>query len=252
MMTLIPVMKPRITLLLATSALALTSAEEAPEPFLTETFSQGAEGWKPTDDTAWKITKVGDGNAVFELTKKRSDYKPPHRSPLNIALRKHYQFSNFQLTAKVKTTHKPYGHRDLCFFFGYQDPSHFYYVHLGQKMDAHANQIFIVNDAPRTKISTKTTKGTPWKDDTWHHVKIVRNAVTGQIQVFFDDMEKPVMEATDKTFSKGQIGIGSFDDTGMWDDIIIRTGDGKRPVDTDQDGKISDAEHQRYLRDKVR
>ena len=52
----------------------------------------------------------------------------------------------------------------MCVFFGYQDDSHLYYVHLGKKTDDHANQVFIVNEAPRTKISTKTTDGIPWLD----------------------------------------------------------------------------------------
>jgi len=34
----------------------------------------------------------------------------------------------FVLTAKVRTTKKNYEHRDMCLFFGYQDPAHFYWV----------------------------------------------------------------------------------------------------------------------------
>jgi hypothetical protein len=116
---------------------------------------------------------------------------------------------------------KDYGHRSMCMFFGYQDPANFYYVHFGKQMDDHANQIFIVDDAPRTKISTKTTDGTPW-DDAWHHVKIVRTVEDGAIAIYFDDMETPVMTATDKTFASGQIGLGTFDDAGIWDNVVLR------------------------------
>jgi hypothetical protein len=119
------------------------------------------------------------------------------------------------LEAKVRSTHPDYGHRDVCLVFGYQDPSHFYYVHLGKQADDHANQIFIVNEAPRTKISLTSTDGTNW-DDQWHHVKVVRRAADGAIEVYFDDMEKPVMTARDKTFLTGRIGIGTFDDTSDW------------------------------------
>ena len=34
-------------------------------------------------------------------------------------------------------------------------------------------------------------------------------------------MKQPVMTAQDKTFSWGQIGVGSFDDTSQWDDIKL-------------------------------
>ena len=70
------------------------------------------------------------------------------------------------------------------------------------------------------KISTRTTKGTPW-DDKWHNVKIVRRVADGTIEIYWDDMKTPIMTATDKTFAWGQVGIGSFDDSGHWDDVKI-------------------------------
>lgn len=189
---------------------------------LNEDFTRGFARWDTTDEGAWRVREFGKPSSrVFELYG-ASNYQPPHRSPMNMALLKYQTVGDFVLTAKVRTTKKSYGHRDMCLFFGYQDPAHFYYVHLGQKTDDHANQIFIVNDAPRTKISEKTSAGTPWKDDTWHQVKIVRKVESGLIEVYFDDMKKPMMAAHDKTFDWGRIGLGSFDDTGMWDNVELR------------------------------
>ncbi|MCB9875204.1 MAG: hypothetical protein H6821_13595 [Planctomycetaceae bacterium] len=185
-----------------------------------EGFENGAELWEPTDAKAWKIKETDKGN-VFSQFEKRSKYEPPHRSPYNMALLKDIHVSDFVLDADVLSTHEDYGHRDVCLFFGYQDPAHFYYVHLGKKTDDHANQIFVVNDAPRTKISTKTTPGTNW-DEQWHHVRIVRDTSSGSIEIFYDDMKTPVMTATDKTFLWGRVGVGSFDDTGDWDNIKLR------------------------------
>jgi len=125
------------------------------------------------------------------------------------------------LDVKVLSTTRDYGHRDLCLFFGYQDPAHFYYVHLGKKTDDHANQIFIVNEAARTKISTRTTPGTDW-DERWHHIRVVRHAEEGTIKVYFDDLEEPVMTAKDDTFQWGRVGLGSFDDTGDFDEFVLR------------------------------
>jgi len=39
--------------------------------------------------------------------------------------------------------------------------------------------------------------------------------------VYFDDMNQPAMRALDKTFEWGKIGIGSFDDVGVFDNIKI-------------------------------
>ncbi len=200
---------------------ALAARAEVPEaPLLVrEDFAAGADRWKPTDADAWRVSEA-DGSQVYELHK-QSEYRPPHRSPANITLLRDVVVGDFQLDAQVRTTTRSYGHRDMCLFFGYQDPAHFYYVHLGQKADDHANQIFIVNDAPRTKISDRTTSGTAW-DDQWHHVRIVRRVAEGTIEVYFDDLEEPVMMATDKTFQHGRVGLGSFDDTGQWDDVELR------------------------------
>jgi len=156
-----------------------------------------------------------------------SAYSPKVRSPKNINLLKEATVGSFVLDMRALSTNKEYGHRDLCFFFGYQDPSHFYYAHIASKADAHAHSIFLVDGKPRVSIATSRTKGVTW-DDQWHAVRIVRDADTGKIEVYFDDMSKPIMIAEDKHFTWGRVGVGSFDDTGMFDDIRLR-GDLREP-----------------------
>ena len=186
-----------------------------------ENFEGGVARWEPKDPAQWQHKAIGKEAHVFSQHKKETTYKPPHRSPTNIALLKDLNVGDFELTARVLSTHPDYGHRDAVVVFGYQDPAHFYYVHLGKQTDDHANQIFIVNDAPRTKISLTSTPGTNWTDH-WHNVKIVRRVAAGTIEIYFDDMNKPVMTAKDKSFAWGRIGIGTFDDTSDWDDIELR------------------------------
>ena len=50
---------------------------------------------------------------------------------------------------------------------------------------------------------------------------MVRTLATGAIEIYWDDMKTPIMTATDKTFTWGQVGLGSFDDTGRWDDVKV-------------------------------
>ena len=192
-------------------------------------YSQNFEGndgnaqFVMTDSDAWaegSITVNGTTSNTLEL-KQQSQYKPPHRSPFNMAYVKSTAVGDFVLDVNLLQTGKEYGHRDMCLFFGYQDPSHFYYVHMATATDDHAHNIFIVNDAPRIKISEKTTKGIEWGTEVWHHVRLIRKASTGLIQVYYDNMDKPIMEANDDTFGLGHIGFGSFDDTGMVDNIKI-------------------------------
>ncbi|MCI0637623.1 MAG: hypothetical protein L0Y72_08210 [Gemmataceae bacterium] len=181
-------------------------------------FEKGAERWEPTDVKAWRIAEAGKGKVYNQF--QTSNYKPPHRSPLNISLVKELVLADFVLEAKVQSTGKDVAHRDMCLFFGYQDPAHFYYVHIAKAADDHANQIFIVNNDARKKISATSTKGTAWTDK-WHQVKIVRRTQSGSIEIYFDDMKSPIMTAQDKTFIWGRVGLGSFDDSGNWDDIKV-------------------------------
>ena len=128
--------------------------------FHTDFEDQSIDRFEPTDATAWTLSEQG-GNHFISLTKKRSKYEPPVRSPYNRALIKDLKVDSFVLDVRLQSTIPDYNHRDLCLFFGYQDPAHFYYVHLGKKADPHANQIFIVNDAERTMITEKKSPGTP-------------------------------------------------------------------------------------------
>ncbi len=183
-----------------------------------EDFQQGSDRWETTDDTAWTLSSEG-GNQVFGLNRRVSDYQPKFRSPHNIAMIKDIELSDFVLIYKVKSTNDTGNHRDCCTFFGYQDPTHFYYVHLGAKPDPASGQIMIVNDAARRPL-TENKKLVPW-DDQWHTVKVVRDSAEGTIEIYFDDMETPHMTVVDKTFGKGKLGIGSFDDQNDFDDIKL-------------------------------
>ncbi len=188
----------------------------------TEDFTDRAERWEPTDPEAWKRTVEDNDNIVYSLFK-QSDYEPEVRSPVNYSLIKDLWVSDFILDVKMKSTIEPYNHMDLCLFFGWQDPSHFYYVHIAPapNSDPHANSVFLVNGEPRKSIAHKRNDGTEWEEGKYHHVRIIRDTEEGTIQVFFDDMSKPIIEAKDKTFKIGRMGVGSFDDTGNFDDIRI-------------------------------
>jgi len=169
------------------------------------------------DAKAWSFSL---SNAL-ELVK-QSDYKPIVRSPVNIALIADKMFEDFVLEVDLMQTGREYGHRDMCLFFGFQTPTNFYYTHIATAADPNAHNIFIVNGKPRTNIAKKTTKGVNWGLGVWHKVRLERTIADGAIRVFFDDMNEPIMIAEDKTLGAGYIGFGSFDDTGMVDNIRIR------------------------------
>ncbi len=221
-------MKTGFHLIIAAMFLALIAAgctEEAriggkslPLAFQTDFEDANLDRWQPTDPNAWRIDEV-DAGKVLTLHQ-QSKYSPPVRSPLNINLIKDLSAGSFILELKMHSTTRDYGHRDMCLFFGHQDPSHFHYVHIANVSDPHANSIFIVNGEPRVSIAETRTEGTKW-DENWHTVRIVRDVDAGTIEVFFDDNADPIMTAANDAFKSGAIGVGSFDDTGQYDDIKI-------------------------------
>lgn len=210
-------------LLLGSTLQALSQASEIPEDFFLlfeEDFDSGTHlnRFEMTDPSAWRIGEDA-GNACLELFGK-SDYQPRVRSPFNIAMIRHQQFGDFTLEVKLKQTGREYGHRDMCLFFNMKDPANFYYVHIASIADPHAHNIFLVNDEPRVAIAQKTTEGADWTQG-WHTIRIERRVDSGAIRVYFDDMSQPIMVAEDTHFPRGHIGLGSFDDTGMIDNIKI-------------------------------
>ena len=171
------------------------------------------------DPAAWRIA-IAQGKPVLKQFR-NAKYAPPHRSPVNFCLVKGKKFHDFVLDVECQQTSKEYGHRDMVFVFGYQSPAKFYYAHIATKGDDHANQVFIVNDAPRTKITKSGNAGNDWGTDSWKTVRIERKASDGTIKVYFHDLTKPLMEANDRTFGAGWVGFGTFDDTGRVRKVTI-------------------------------
>ena len=184
-------------------------------------------GFVFSDPESWFLTGGKGGGRSLEFAGK-GNYQPRVSSPHSLGLIADYTFGDFVLEAEVMQTGREYGHRDLCIFFNFVDSAQFYYVNLASQADPNAHNVFIVNDAPRCNIAEQTTDGVQWIDGYWHHIRIERKTGEGTIKVFFDDMNNPVMIASDKTFNNGYLGFGSFDDSGKVDNIKIWSSDASK------------------------
>jgi hypothetical protein len=208
----VPSLRPATTSLPAPPGFTLQYEQNFSSP-------DALQGYVMSDPGAW-IVRSGPLHGALELTR-QSQYQPPVRSPVNIALIANRQFDDFVLECDLLQTGREYGHRDMCLFFGFQNPTNFYYVHLATSADENAHNIFIVRNAPRTRIARHTNQGVRWGSNSWHRVRLERRAATGTIRVWFDDLREPIMVATDPTFATGAIGFGSFDDTGQVANVRI-------------------------------
>ena len=180
--------------------------------------------WAFGDPAAWTWSKT-DAGPVLTL-KQQQNFKPAVRSPFNLAWLTTVDWKSFTLTVEAQLTKFDASNNDLCIAFARQDENRFYYTHLGEKADGVHHQIPLVENADRRPITATRTEGTPWKPGTWHRLKLTYDASSGNIKVYFDDMNKPILTAVDRTLSHGWIGIGSFDDLGEFRNLEI-AGEGR-------------------------
>jgi hypothetical protein len=188
----------------------------------------GLEDFVFAKKSQWKLCDDGAGGKALEAVTP-NDYNPKVRSPKTICVLSKYVVGDFILEADLlqkPVDHSCLGedciicrHRDMCVFWAFQDPSHFYYAHIGYIPDVVAHNIFMVNNQPRAAVTSNRNDGVDWGNNTWKHIKVER--MNGTVKVYFEDMRNPVLEATDTTFVKGRIGFGSFDESGKIDNIRL-------------------------------
>ncbi len=161
-----------------------------------------------TDPAAWRFCSEDGG--CLELHR-QSDYRPPHRSPLNLALLMDRDFGDFDLSVQARQTGREYPHRDLVLVFGHRDAAHFCYAHLASQADGSAHHVQLVDGADRRPVTTERSAGVEWGQG-WHELRLQRRG--GEVTVWFDGGE-PVLRAQAPSWP-GKVGIGSFDDTGRF------------------------------------
>jgi hypothetical protein len=180
-----------------------------------------ASGWKPNQPPDWRVTE-NDGSLAYELTAPGPQGQV--RAPSSWSLLAGEDVSSFVFTGRLKCkadTANP--QRDICIFFHFQDPTHFYYVHFSASSDGFHNIIGLVNGADRVKVNSEPPGESVFRltDTAWHNFKVTCDAATGKIQAYLDDMETPILTAVNRTLGHGLVGVGSFDDTGYFDDIKL-------------------------------
>jgi len=197
------------------------TALPAPERlWFTDDFESGKlHAWQFPHPEDWTIVETG-GDHYLHMVRSREPGVP--RRPLQFALLKGVKAGNFSLQIRVRREG-----RSMIVVFDYVDTLHFYYAHLsgdrGTAQPVH-NGIFIVNGSERARIAgTDAPPVLPDRD--WHLIRVERNTTSGTIDVYSDVQAGPIFSVVDRTFTCGQIGIGSFDETGDFDDVTLISDD---------------------------
>ena len=177
------------------------------------------DGWYLPDPEVWTVKNEG-GNHVLHLTEGGLMGKNPRR-PVRFALFEPGCVGSFDLRVRLRKDPKQ-GESDLLIAFGFQDRLHFYYAHLSNddKNPRAHNGLFKVDGADRLRIAGLGAKPA-LSDAEWHDVRIERNTESGSIKVFMDTQSAPIFQVIDQSMAHGLVGFGSFNDTGVFDDIVL-------------------------------
>jgi hypothetical protein len=181
----------------------------------------GLEDWYLAVPGDWKIVE-SNGNHALRLDRAGPVGAKPRR-PVKFALWKPGCVSDFELRVRVKRDPILAKEGDVLVIFGFQDKLHFYYAHLSSddgNVAVH-NGIFRVNGGDRERIAGVGARPA-LPDENWRRVRVVRHVDSGELKLFLDDDAEPRFEATDRTHAFGLVGVGSFDNTGEFDDLRLQ------------------------------
>lgn len=187
----------------------------APRPSLVDTAT-GHE-WTLDGNGTWTIR---DGILALVTAGKPAG---PIRRPSALAIANGPDLTDATLSVELRSTAALPAvtpRRDVLLVVGYQSPTRFYYVHLSAVRDDVHNGIFLVNDADRRRIDSRSAVA-PLVDKAWHRARLVRTASTGRLEVYIDDGAEPIMVGTDTTLGWGRAGVGSFDDTAEFRNVSV-------------------------------
>lgn len=162
----------------------------------------------------WERVHEG-GNGFLRLVTKGPVGDP--RRPVKFALWKPGCMSDFELEVKARRKGK-----SLLIAFGFQDRGHFYYAHISSDPGTERvhNGLLKVNGGERYRIGgAGAAPALPTTD--WHDIRVVRKVESGAIDVFVDGRTEPRFSVIDKDYAYGWVGLGSFDETGDFDDFKL-------------------------------
>lgn len=178
---------------------------------------QSSANIRVTDPEAWQRTEDG---TLAQTT--ASNYKPPHRSPVNLALLPAWAGGDFVLTADLMQTGPEYAHRDMCIVFAFQAPDRYLYAHLSTEADETAHHVQLVDQADRTPQTTYRSQGVHWGQQQWRRIELACSDQSKDCTVSVDG--EIVLQANNLPWTDGFVGFGTFDDQGAIQRVVL-TGD---------------------------
>jgi hypothetical protein len=202
-------------------AAVLTVAVAKAEEFesladLSFTRPSDVDDWQTREGSQWKLTP---DKGLYQLIKPGEQGE--FRRPLSWSVWRGRKVGACEVSVRARClTPTNVKGRDVLIIFGFQDPDHFYYVHFSAENAKVHNILAKVDGGERTPLPLKGERTPRLLEEGFQSLKLRHDPETGEIAAWVD--EKPVLQAVDKTFRGGFVGVGSFDDTVDFDRFSLR------------------------------
>ncbi len=189
------------------------SPTSLPTTFTLDPYLGDTANWEPLTAGRWSlITDGGDARYGINTT----NFSNLTTSRLGeYSLVKNKTFGDFTFTAKVKTNEDFLSnvYADYNIVFGFKDVNNYYYMMYNRAVSE--TSLFKVVNGVRAPAIAGSSFVIP--DNNYHSIKLTRSG--DLISVYFDNVK--ILEGRDSTLGSGQIGIGGFNDSSLWDDIAV-------------------------------
>jgi len=201
-------------LILATLVVASPRAGFSQAPCVTDDFEDGtADEWTPLAASRWQVLADAGSLRYFLNT---SDYDSPDGIRMGeISLSSRGPWGDFVFACLAKSVDVTQGNSaaDLCIAFAYQDSDSYYYINFNASPGL--TQLHRIHDGNQVTLATYNQP--TFVDGNYHTLRVERTG--NQIRAFFDGAQ--LFSVSDSFFGKGQIGLGSYNDSGYFDDVTI-------------------------------
>jgi len=171
-------------------------------------FEDGiADGWLPNTPSRWSVVQ-DEGDYSYFLNS--TGYSGGERTMLQ-----GYTFDNFELTLKTKSAENlnQIINATYTVHFCYQNEENYYSVKFCQYNPE--NKLYRKKDNQTVVLASYN--GTTINDNYYHEIKLKKDG--NNITVYFDQQQ--IMNAADSALSSGQIGLGAWQNSAYFDDILI-------------------------------
>ncbi len=196
------------------AAFGIVKNAAAQTPCFSDNFNDGAaQGWSPLTSSRWQVSSDAGSLRYFLNT---TNYQSPddiRLGELSVLTGQAWGDFSLECLAKSADAAAGAGGADLCLVFGYQDFDSYYYVNFNSNPGL--TQLYRIHNSADVLLATYNAA--TFADGNYHRLRVTRNG--SEIRAYFDGAQ--VLAANDNFFAQGLVGVGSFNDSGYFDDITL-------------------------------